>query len=87
MNDQDAAKTTRNIEIARELRAWAEKLETSPFEVHGLALVYYRELSPIEIVLSDPTQSAMGFYKYTDERILDKFDKNKNQGGLVGLGG
>jgi hypothetical protein len=55
--------------------------------VHGLALVYYRDLSPVEVVMSDPTQVAAGFYKYVDERILDKFDRNKGQGGLVSLGG
>ena len=86
MTDQQERTTTRNEQIAAELRSWAEKIETSPFEVHGLALVYYRELEPISVVLSDPTQTAMGFYKYTDERIIDKFSKDNGRG-LVGLGG
>lgn len=68
------------------MREWADKIERSPFEVHGLGLVYYRDLDPVEVVLSDPTQTAAGFYKYVDERIIDKFDRNKSQG-LVGFGG
>jgi hypothetical protein len=86
MTDQQELRTTRNEQIAEELRNWADKIQNSPFDVHGLALVYYRDLEPISVVLSDPTQSAMGFYKYTDERIIDKFSKDNGRG-LVGLGG
>jgi hypothetical protein len=85
MTDQQEQKITRNAQIAAELRNWADKIQTSPFDVHGLALVYYRELEPISVVLSDPTQTAMGFYKYTDERIMDKFSKDNGRG-LIGLG-